>query len=85
MHPAYAKKLGLVIRKTDVGVQKIDGTTLETFDMVIAAFSVHDRAEKVLFFEEIFLLADISMDVALRIPFFTLSNANVHFTYWRLY
>lgn len=81
MHPAYAKKLGLVVRKTDVGAQKIDGTTLETFGMVIAAFSVHDRAEKVRFFEETFLLVEISMDVALGMPFLNLSNADVHFTH----
>ena len=89
MHPDYAKKLGLDIRKTDVGAQKIDGTTLETFGMVIAAFSVHDRARKVRFFEETFLLADISMDVALGMPFLTLSDADVRFTdrelHWRSY
>lgn len=38
MSPAYAKKLGLWIQKTDVGVEKIDGSTLETFGMIIASF-----------------------------------------------
>ena len=38
MSPAYAKKLGLQVRKTDVGAQKINGSTLETFGMVIASF-----------------------------------------------
>ena len=38
--PAYAKKLGLRVRKTDVGTQKIDGSTLETYDMVITGFQV---------------------------------------------
>ncbi len=30
MSQAFAQQLGLKIRKTNVGVQKIDGTTLET-------------------------------------------------------
>ena len=85
MHLIYAKKLGLNIRKTDVKTQKIDSTTLKTFRMVIAAFLVHDRARKVGFFEKTFLLADISMDVALEMPFFNLSNANIWFTYRKLY
>ena len=44
VHPAFAKELGLPIRPTDVGVQKIDGTTLETYGMVVAAFSVENKA-----------------------------------------
>lgn len=60
--------------------QKIDGTTLKSFGIVIAAFSVNNKAEKVRFFEETFLLADISMDMALEMSFLTLSNANIYFT-----
>lgn len=52
MHPAYAKKLDLNIRKTDVGAQKIDNTILEIFKMIIAAFLVHDKARKIYFFEK---------------------------------
>ena len=50
MAPAYAKKLGLQVRKTDVGTQKIDGSTLETYGMVIADFQVQDKFEKARFF-----------------------------------
>lgn len=85
MHLAYAKKFGLIIQKTDVRAQKFDGTTLEIFEIVITAFLVKDRAEKVCFFEEIFLLADININIALGMPFLTLSNANVHFTEWGLH
>ena len=35
MNPAYAEKLGLRIRKTNVGTQKIDGSSLDTFGIVI--------------------------------------------------
>lgn len=38
MNPAYAKKLDLWIQKTNVGAQKIDGSSLNTFKMVIASF-----------------------------------------------
>ena len=38
MNPALARKLGLKTRKTNVGAQKIDGSALETFGMVIADF-----------------------------------------------
>lgn len=36
--PAYATKLGLPIKKTNVGAQKIDESALEKFEMVIARF-----------------------------------------------
>ncbi len=40
MSQAFAQQLGLKIRKTNVGAQKIDGTTLETYGMVVSTFSV---------------------------------------------
>ena len=50
MSPAYAKKLSLKTRKTNVGAQKIDGFTLETFEMVIADFQVKDKGGTSRFF-----------------------------------
>ena len=38
MTPTYTTKLGLKVRKTDIGVQKIDGSTLKTFGIVLADF-----------------------------------------------
>ena len=38
MSPAYAEKLGLKTWMTNVGAQKIDGSTFKTFGMVIADF-----------------------------------------------
>ena len=35
---AYAKQLDLQVQKTDVRAQKIDGSLLRTFEMVIAGF-----------------------------------------------
>ena len=79
IYPAFVKKLGLAVQTTNVGAQKIDGTTLETYGMVVIAFSVTDQANRVRFFEEIFLVANVSPDVVLDMPFLTLSGANVDF------
>ena len=79
MHLAFAERLGLVVRTTNVGVQKIDSTTLETYGMVVAAFSVTDQADRVRFFKETFLVTNVSPDVVLGMPFFTLSGADVDF------
>ena len=43
MTPTYAEKLGLETRKTDVGAQKIDGSSLDMFRMVIAGFQILDK------------------------------------------
>ena len=77
MTPAYALRLGLQARHTNVGAQKIDGSTLQTFGMVLADFQVEDKLGKARFFQETFLLADISAEVVLGMLFLTLSNADV--------
>ena len=73
----------------DVGAQKIDGTTLDTYGMVVVAFSVTDQANRVRFFEETFLVANVSPEVVLGMPFLTLSGADVDFLdrelRWRTY
>ena len=38
----------------DVGAQKTDGTTLDIYGMVVAAFSMTDKANRVRFFERLF-------------------------------
>ena len=79
VHPAFAKELGLFIRPTDVGVQKIDGTMLETYGIVVAAFLVEDKANQVRFFEETFLVTNVSLEVVFGMPSLTLSGADVDF------
>lgn len=41
---------------------------------------MEDKDRRSHFFEEIFLLADISMDVTFGMSFFTLSNVEINFT-----
>ena len=79
MHPAFVERLGLVVQTTNVGAQKINGTTLEIYEIVVAAFSMTDQANRVRFFEETFLVANVSPDVVLGMPFLTLSGADINF------
>ncbi len=79
MSQAFAQQLSLKIRKSNVGAQKIDGTTLETYEIVVSTFSVSDKDGKERFFEESFLLADVKPDIVLGMPFLIMSNADVKF------
>ncbi len=76
---AFAQQLGLKIRKTNVEVQKIDGTTLETYGMVPSTFSVLNKDGKERFFKKSFLLTNVKPDIVLGMPFLTMSNADVDF------
>ena len=80
MSPAYAKRLGLKTRKTRVGAQKIGGSALETFGMVIADFQMEDKDGRSRFFQETFLIADTKFEGIPKILFLKLSNANVFFS-----
>ena len=60
MHPAYAAKLGRLVRKTEVKAQKIDNRPW--------GFQIQDKLGRVRIFQET-LLADTSMEVVLETPF----------------
>ena len=77
VYPAFAKELGLPIRPTDIGAQKINGTTLKTYGMVVKTFSVENKANQIRFFEEIFLVTNVSPETVLGMSFLTLSGADV--------
>ena len=89
MNPDYAWKLGLKIRRTNVGDQKINSSALETFEMVIADFQVEDKANRPRFFQKTFLVANTKFEVILEMPFLKISNANVLFSerilMWKFY
>ena len=89
MTPAYAKQLGFQVQKTDVKAQKIDGSLLPTFGMVIAGFQVEDKLGKARFFQQSFLLPETSMEVMLEMPFLIFSNVDIQFAekklIWRSY
>lgn len=43
---AYASGLGLKVHLTDVGAQKIDGSTFNIFEMILADFQVKNNTTK---------------------------------------
>ena len=75
--PAYIKKLGLRTRKIDAGAQKIDGSNLDMFEMVITGFQIVNKQGRAWFFQETFLLVNITMEVVLRMPFLIFNNADI--------
>ena len=89
MSPAYAKRLGFKTRKTNVRAQKIDGSAIETFGMVIVDFQVKDKGGRPKFIQKAFLVADTKFELFLRMLFLKISNVNVAFDEetltWRSY
>ena len=57
--------------------------------MVVAAFLIINQANKIRFFEETFLVANVRPDVVFRMPFLILSDAAINFPkrelWWRFY
>ena len=86
---AYMAHLGLKVRVTNVGAQKINGSSLVIYGMIIAAFQVVNKLGCSRLIQETFLLADISMEVVLGMFFLTFSNVDVQFAekelIWRTY
>ena len=80
----FAQELRLPIKPIDVKDQKIDGTTLNTFGMVVTGFLMIDKVNWVRFFKKTFLVANISPEVVFEMSFLTLSGADVDFSGWEL-
>ena len=68
-----------MLQTTNFNAQKIDGTTFETYKMVVAALLIINQADRTRFFEKIFLVAYISPDMVFGMLFFTLSNSDINF------
>ena len=75
----FAQELRLSIRPTDVGVKKIDSTTLDTYVIKVTVFLVTDKANWVRFFEKIFLVTNICPEIVFRMLFLILNDADVNF------
>ena len=86
---AYTAHLGLKVRVTDVNTEKINGSLLATYGMVITVFQVIDKLGCSWFFQETFLLTDTNIKVVLDMLFLTFSNVDVQFAEkkltWRTY
>lgn len=75
----FATRLSFHICKTNVGAKKIDGSKLETYEIVITSFQVDDNDKKFCVFEDTVLLANIGLNVTFEISFLTLKNIKVSF------
>ena len=53
---------------------------LNTHRMIVAAFSVVDKTNRVRFFEKTFLVANVSPEVVFKMLFLILSNADINFS-----
>ena len=69
VYPIFAKKRGLTIRPTNIETQKIDSTILDIYGLVVVVFLVTNKANRVRFFEEIFLMANVILKVVLECLF----------------
>lgn len=67
------------MQRIDVSTQKIDNSHLEIFCTIIASFLVDNKDGKSRFFEEIFLLAEVSIDIVFKISYLILSNVQIYF------
>lgn len=87
--PAYTAQPSLKVQKTNIGTQKIDGSTFETFEIVIADFQIENMLGRVQFCQKTFLIVNITLEVIFKILFFTLSNVDIQFAKgeltWRSY
>ena len=77
MTSAYTAQLDFKVRKTNIGTQKIDKSSLETYAIVIATFKVLHHLGHSWFFQESFLLTDISLKVILGMLFLIFNNVDV--------
>ena len=84
MHPTYVTNLGLYARKIDIIAQKINGSYLDIIGMVIADCSDKNKLGSVRFFQETFLLANIGLEMVLRMLLLTLSKADIWFAEYKL-
>lgn len=79
MRLAYISKIDLWVRCTNVRAQKINGSTLKTFGMILANFQVEDKIGQPWYFQETLLLAGTTIEVVLKMFFPTFSNADILF------
>ena len=64
---------------TNIEAQKIDGFSLESFEMVIADSQIEDKVGRSRFFQETFLIADIKFEGIIKMFFLKFSTTNMSF------
>lgn len=79
MNQAFALKVGFKMCTTNIGAQKIDNITLETYKMIVFIFFLFNKDRNIRFFKDIFLLTNISLEIFHKMFFFTMNNADIDF------
>ena len=79
IYPTFVKKLGLPISSTDVEAQKIDSIMLYIYGILVAVFSITNKANRVRFFKETFLVANLTPKVVFGMLFLILSGIDIDF------
>lgn len=77
MTPACAAKRGFKVWKTNIGAQKIDGFSLDTFKIVLAKFLVENKFDRAWFFKKTFLIANTILEMIFKMLFLTFSNIDI--------
>ena len=57
---------------------------LNTYEMVVVAFSLINKANQIRFFEQTLLVANVSPEVVFEILFLIISNIDIDFLIWEL-
>lgn len=79
MRPSFAEKLGFRIYQTNMNVQKLNGSRLDSDKMIIGLFQVNDKDKKSHFFKKTFLLPNTNMDILFQLLFLILSKIKMNF------
>lgn len=77
MTSEYTLKLILKFCFINIGAQKIDGSTFETFRIVLTSFQIENKLERARFLQKTLLLADITVEMVLEMFFLIFSNINI--------
>ena len=79
MSETFTHQLGLTIWKINVRAQKINGTILDIYRIVVSTFSVSDKDDRERFFEENFLLTNIKSKIVFGMLFLNMNNGDIDF------
>ena len=63
----------------NIGAQKIDGTMLDIYKIIVAAFLITEKTNQIRFVKETFLMANFSPKRVFEIPFIILSSPTIDF------
>ena len=89
MNPNFVWKLSFKVWKINIGAQKINGSTLETFGIIIVDFQVKYKVNRPRFFQKVFLVTNIKFEIILEILFLKLGNIDILFgkktLTWKIY